>query len=59
MQFLAPAMIGDEITAMVEVIDFPKDKRVVLKTVCTNQDGEEIITGEAKVIPPDDVILIT
>lgn len=58
MQFLSPVRIGDEITATVEVIDIPKKKRVLLKTVCTNQHGEEVITGEAKVIPPDDVTLI-
>ena len=58
MQFLAPVKVGDEITATIEVIDIPKEKRVLLKTVCTNQHGEEVISGEAKVIPPDDVILI-
>ncbi len=52
MQFRAPVTINDEITATVEVLDFPKEKRVLLKTTCTNQDGIEVITGEALVIPP-------
>jgi 3-hydroxybutyryl-CoA dehydratase len=58
MKFLAPVKVGDEVTATVEVTDFPKDNRVLLKTVCTNQDGTEVITGEALVIPPEGTILI-
>lgn len=58
MSFLAPVKIGDEVTATVEVISFPKDNRVLLKTVCTNQDGSEVIAGEALVIPPGDTTLI-
>ena len=58
MQFKAPVMVNDEITAMVEVIDFPKDKRVLLKTVCTNQHGTVVISGEAMVIPPENTILV-
>ncbi len=58
MKFLDPVKVGDEITATVEVSGFPKDNRVLLKTVCTNQDGSEVITGEALVIPPEGTILI-
>ncbi len=58
MRFTAPVKIGDEVTATLEIIDFPKDKRVLLKTICTNQNGEEVITGEALVIPPEDTELI-
>ena len=51
--FLAPVAIGDTITATAEVIEIMMEKkRVRLKTVCTNQDGKEVLTGEALVSPP-------
>ncbi|HSO19923.1 MAG TPA: MaoC family dehydratase [Desulfosarcina sp.] len=51
--FLAPVAIGDTITATVEVVEIlVEKKRVRLKTVCTNQEGLEILTGEALVSPP-------
>jgi acyl dehydratase len=47
-KFTAPVRIGDTITASVEVIAFREDKRIVtLKTDCTNQRGEVVLTGEA------------
>ncbi len=53
MTFLAPVNIGDTITATAEVVEVIADKkRVRLKTVCTNQDGKEVLTGEALVSPP-------
>lgn len=58
MTFRAPVMIDDEITAIVEVIGFPKGKQVLLKTICVNQHGKEVITGEALVIPPANTVLI-
>ena len=46
--FLKPVKIGDSITATVEVTQARKDKGILtLNTVCTNQDGEEVATGEA------------
>jgi len=51
--FLAPVRIGDTITATAEVVEIMKEKkRVRIKTVCTNQAGDEILTGEALVSPP-------
>lgn len=51
--FLAPVTIGDTITATVEVVEIiAEKKRVRLKTICTNQDGKEVLTGEALVSPP-------
>ncbi len=48
LKFLAPVYLGDEITATVEVIGWREEKRIVtLKTVCTNQEGHEVLTGEA------------
>ena len=53
MTFLAPVTIGDTITATAEVVEINAEKkRVRLKTVCTNQDGKEVLTGEALVSPP-------
>lgn len=53
LNFLAPVRIGDTVTARVEVMEILKDKnRVRLKTVCINQDGKEVISGEATVMPP-------
>ena len=58
MHFKAPVKINDEITAIVEIIDFPKGRHVLLKTTCINQEGKEVITGEALVIPPQNTELI-
>ena len=53
LNFLAPVAIGDTITATAEVVELNKDKkRARLKTVCTNQDGREVLVGEALVSPP-------
>ncbi len=48
LRFLAPVYPGDEITASVEVIGWRADKRIVtLKTTCSNQDDQDVLTGEA------------
>jgi 3-hydroxybutyryl-CoA dehydratase len=53
LKFLAPVMIGDTITARVEVQELiPEKNRAVLRTTCTNQDGTLVIDGLAKVMPP-------
>ncbi len=53
LDFLAPARIGDTITAHVEVIDIMKDmNRIRLRTWCTKQDGSMVLNGEALVSPP-------
>lgn len=52
LKFLRPVKFGDTITARVEVIDANVAKnRVRLKTVCANQRGEDVLTGEALVMP--------
>ncbi|MGE5575592.1 MAG: MaoC family dehydratase [Syntrophothermus sp.] len=53
MKFLAPARIGDTITATAEVIniDIPKS-RVAMRLTYTNQHGKLISAGEAVVLPP-------
>ncbi len=51
--FLAPARIGDTITAHVQVVEIMQDSnRVRLRTWCTNQDGTLVLDGEAVVSPP-------
>ncbi len=51
--FLKPVRAGDTITARVEVLEIvPEGNRVRLKTVCVNQGGEEVLVGEAWVLPP-------
>lgn len=53
LRFLAPVRIGDTITAGVEVIEIiAEKKRVRLKTTCINQEGTQVLDGEAVVSPP-------
>ncbi len=53
LNFIAPVHIGDTITARVEVIEIISEKnRVRLKTTCTNQDGTQVLDGEAVTSPP-------
>lgn len=52
LRFLKPVWIGDTITARAEVLELiPERNRVRLKTVCTNQRGEDVLMGEAWVLP--------
>ena len=53
LEFLAPVRIGDTVTARVEVLEKIDDKkRVRLETICINQDGTKLISGQAMVSPP-------
>lgn len=53
LSFLAPVRIGDTVTASVKVKELDSaHNRAVLETVCTNQKGKRILSGEALVIPP-------
>ena len=52
LRFLRPVKLGDTITARVEVIEIIQEKnRVRLRTVCVNQRGEDVLGGEALVMP--------
>jgi len=54
LKFMKPVLFGDTITATVsvdEILDEAKG-RVKLKTVCTNQNGDVVIDGDAMVICP-------
>lgn len=51
LRFVAPVRPGDTITATGEVIAVRPEKRILtLRTECTNQHGELVITGEAVVM---------
>jgi acyl dehydratase len=53
LKFRAPVYLDDTITATVEVTDYREDKRIAtLKTICTNQDGQTVLEGEAVVMAP-------
>jgi 3-hydroxybutyryl-CoA dehydratase len=52
LKFLKPVKLGDTITARVTVVEVLREKnRIRLATVCLNQRGEEVLTGEAWVMP--------
>jgi acyl dehydratase len=51
MRFTAPAFIGDTITTTATVMHIREDKGIVtLETICTNQNGETTLKGEAVVM---------
>ena len=53
LRFLAPVRIGDTITATCSVKEMIIERnRVVIDCVVTNQDGVDVIAGEAVVMPP-------
>ncbi len=52
LKFIKPVMFGDTITARVTVMEVIRERnRLRLSTVCVNQRGEEVLTGEAWVMP--------
>lgn len=52
LKFLKPVLFGDRITARAEVVEvLPDRNRIRIKTVCVNQDGDDVLTGEAWVMP--------
>lgn len=51
MKFTAPVFIGDTVTTTATIINIREDKNIVTcKTVCTNQNGEILVTGESKIM---------
>jgi 3-hydroxybutyryl-CoA dehydratase len=51
MKFIAPVFIGDTITTTAAVARIREEKGiVVLETICTNQNGEVTLKGEAAVM---------
>jgi 3-hydroxybutyryl-CoA dehydratase len=52
LKFVKPIRIGEKLTTMAEVIAVREDKNIVtLKTWVMNEAGEEVIVGEATVMP--------
>jgi acyl dehydratase len=52
LKFVKPVRAGDTITARVDVLEvLPERNRARLQTVCVNQRGEEVLSGEAWVMP--------
>jgi hypothetical protein len=52
--FYAPAIIGDQITAEVEIIRLRPEKDLVnLRVNCSTSNGETVCTGEALVLVTD------
>lgn len=48
LKFTAPVRLGDTVTASVVVLSYRQEKRIVtLKTECSNQHGDLVLTGEA------------
>ena len=52
LKFMKPVKFGDTITARVTVTEVIRDRnRIRLLTACVNQRGEDVLTGEAWVMP--------
>ena len=52
-EFKAPVRFNDTITAKVEVVEKNEEKnRVIMDTVCTNQNDKIVIDGKAVLMPP-------
>lgn len=52
LKFLAPARIGDTITARATAVEVVAEKnRVTLQTTCVNQNGQLVLDGQAVVSP--------
>ncbi len=57
LRFSRPVAPGDTITATVTVLSKEEDRgRVLLDTRCTNQRGEEVLSGQATVLAPREPI---
>ena len=55
LKFLRPVKIGDTITATSEIlVKIEERQQVVVRTTCTNQDGQVVIEGEGihKILNP-------
>lgn len=51
MKFIAPVFIDDTVTATATIIDIRQDKPIITtETLCTNQNGETVVTGEGKIM---------
>jgi acyl dehydratase len=52
LKFVKPVKAGDVITARAEIVEMLTERnRIRLQTVCVNQRGEEVLSGEAWIMP--------
>ena len=52
LKFVKPVKSGDTITARAEIIEVMRERnRIRIQTVCVNQHGEEVLSGEEWVMP--------
>jgi len=56
LKFLKPVMLGDSITAQVSVKEKQAKGRVLMDCRCINQEGKEVVAGEALVIAPTEKV---
>ena len=55
--FALPVRVGDTLTATVTCQQkFPRNKHMLLDCLCTNQDGQKVISGTAEVLAPTEKI---
>ena len=58
LKFIKPVKVGDTVTARVTVVEVIGERnRICLLTVCRNQRDEEVLTGEAWVMPSRESIV--
>lgn len=51
LKFTAPVFIDDTVTATATVRNIREDKNIVtVETICTNQNGETVVKGEAAIM---------
>lgn len=51
LKFTAPVYFGDTITATAEIIELiPEKNRVILSTICTNQENKVVLKGQATIM---------
>ncbi|MCG7346258.1 MaoC family dehydratase [Sporosarcina sp. ACRSL] len=53
LKFTKPVFIGDTITATAEILDIDQKRNIItLSTICRNQNGETVLSGEGKMMMP-------
>ncbi len=51
MKFIAPVFVDDTVTATATIKEIREDKPIITsEMVCTNQNGETVVTGEGKIM---------
>ena len=59
LRFLKPVLLGDTVTARVEIVEILREKqRVRLRTTCLNQESQLVLEGEALVLEVRGVVAV-